>query len=195
MGAIVHNLNMSYWLKDYSAETIVEYEQNKEKYSACIDGHYWLEVNGKPLPETFPKNTKKFEVCNAEIFYKPADETTQKIAIEIMYRSNEAYYNVKRDTPLFQKFISSRKFEENACLFTVLKLQQKYPNGKIVFGSVGFKYPNGVNKKTAFCNRLPKNAVWWIYGCGNFKKITDFRKPYEYHEIFCGVEDYFTIEE
>jgi len=146
--------------------------------SYCIDGHYWIEVDGKIVDDDIwwydCEDGEKFIICGAYRYYKPAPETTQKIAIEMMYKGNEARLNTKRDTDLFKKLVSMYIFEPRKCSKNCLMILQKYPKGKIVFGSCGYKYPNGINRETTFCNSIPKNGVWWIYGYGKHSVIKDF---------------------
>lgn len=143
-----------------------------------LDGHYWVEVDGKVVNDNgdwfINNNKKKFEICGAYKYYKPADEKTQKIAIEIMYRLNEKLYDAKRDDILFEMIILGRDIEPLQCVFNCLIILNQYPNGKIIFGSAGYKYPKGINYETSFCNRMPVNGVWWIFGFGNFKVYNDY---------------------
>lgn len=173
---IVISGNHYYFLDNYSFENMEIHRKNCSKIGKkVLDGHFWVEVDGKIVEDSvwMPIHEDKFKICNYQTFYKPASELTQKLAIEFMYKHNETYFNVKRDTEMFQKLISMTDIEPQRCITNCLIILQKYPTGKIVFGSCGYKYPNGIRRKTDFCDSLPKNAVWWMFGCGNYKVFKD----------------------
>jgi len=189
---IIHLPEYSFFLEKNTQENIDIYEQNRAKLSgACIDGHFWVEKDDKIIDYTLttvPQN-KRFNICGAVIYYKPAPEITQKLAIDYMYKRNESFYNVKRDTEMFKELINIRDYKYGMCVYNVLKLLNEN-GGKIVFGSVGFKYPNGTNTPTSFTYYpLPKNAVYWIFGFGKFKIFKDFLQKHG-----AKVDEFITIE-
>lgn len=156
-----------------------------------IDGHYWVEVDGKIVEDDnwLGGLEERFEVGNFYKYYKPAPKETQKIAIEWMYKRNEEKVGLKRDDPMFDFYFDDFDIIPRKCHINCLIILKRNPTGKIVFGSCGYKYPNGIKKPTLFCNRLPKNAVWWIFGFGKHKVINDYMIKQDN-----GVNEYFTIE-
>ena len=177
------------WLNsDIEMEQRAEIDQreiNMDKNHFAILGHYWIEVNGEVVDDKrFVKKEKKFSIRSAVRYYKPAPEQTQKLAIEMMYRHNEFYYNVKRDTGIFQELVSMLKIQYRRCNFNCLSILQKYPTGKIVFGSFGYKYPKGIPK-----TNFPKNGVEWVFGLETHKTFNDYFVREKYHDVRTGTKE------
>jgi len=189
---IIRTPTYSFYLKNYSQKDMDEYQQSiATKYVSVIDGHFWIEKDGVIIddPVWLGDSVKKFQVFGAVKYYKPAPEITQKLVIEYMYKINETIYNVKRDNELFNQLVELRPYESCKCQFNVLKSLLKN-GGKIVFGCCGYKYPNGIKQKTSFCNGLPKNAVWWMFGFGKYSVFKDFfTKDGDEPEEFVTIEN------
>ena len=128
-----------------------------------IDGHFWIERDGK-IVDTYFKGydyVKKVNNLTGEMVYKEADDTTQKIMI-MMFRKSlaKAGFTIRRYVA-FKKLLGMNKPMEDDCYFNcLLELKE---GDMLKFGSMGW------NKKDG-------SGVWWEYGGEDWSGVSAFLK-------------------
>lgn len=127
-----------------------------------IDGHFWLERNGKVVDIEFKDYDyiKKVHNCKDGMVYKEADEMTQKIMIKIF---EKCLYSICKDRETFKAI--SKKAGVGAmfrCCFqnSMLAFQE---GDLLKFGSMGWNKRNG-------------SGVWWEFGGEDWKGVKAFLK-------------------
>jgi len=139
-----------------------------------INGHYWVERDGKIIDPYFP-NYNRFKAYynikrkNAKFVYVEATNPfTNRIALksldDILMRPFE-----DKEKALKLLDLCEYKNEPRCCQFN--SLMEQYRNGgEIKFGSVGMETDDG-------------KSIVWIYGSKNFDTIADFMSYDEYEKI------------
>lgn len=117
-----------------------------------IDGHYWVEKDGKIIDIDFPeyKFIKAMNGCKGKCQYKEAPMDVQKAFIKSI-KTEELENGMKLNIP--PRF--------NQCQYNAYRAQ-KLHGGRLVFGSMGWK--------------MKKGGVWWEYGGENWTKVAQFIK-------------------
>jgi hypothetical protein len=128
-----------------------------------IDGHFWIERDGK-IVDTYFKGydyVKKVNNLTGEMVYKEADDTTQKIMI-MMFRKSLAKAGMSEDEYVaLKKLLGMNKPAEDDCYFNcLLELKE---GDMLKFGSMGWNKKNG-------------SGVWWEYGGEDWSGVSAFLK-------------------
>jgi hypothetical protein len=107
-----------------------------------IDGHFWVERDGKIIDDDFKGHAyiKHVNKCSGDKVYKEADALTQKVMISMFNRelaNNGFDYQQFRDFSISMGFTEPR---ENSCFQnSVMRLK----DGDVLkFGSMGWKRNN-----------------------------------------------------
>jgi hypothetical protein len=138
---------------------------SKRKMGFCIDGHFWLEDKDGIIIEATPFENK-MPFTSSHKYYKKATPFIQKMVIEMTHRKYEEYYGYSRNSDEWLYMLADHKFVPHACFHNTLAyLNQTKGNYKLVFGYLG------VYHHTA-CH-LPKNSVYWIYGCPRYTTVNE----------------------
>lgn len=123
-----------------------------------IDGHFWVERDGSKIDTMF----KQYRVlCQArdctirDIKYIEAPVETQQIMFKILEKS------------IYHTLIDNRDYSGfGYCYLNAIREIRKN-GGRLVFGSLGFKYIN-------------KGGYFYEYGGENYKTVKDFMKTVRY---------------
>jgi hypothetical protein len=103
-----------------------------------IDGHFWVERDGKVIDPYFPEynKIKKFYNCSGDAIYLPADAITQQVIL----RKFEKLLTVKQAGICMKTMGIPRRV--NAC-YQNASLEIAENGGNIVFGSMGWRKGSG----------------------------------------------------
>ena len=133
-----------------------------------IDGHFWVERDGKIIDWDFEEycNVRKMWGCGKEKKYLPAPEITQKIMIGIFKKKMMEIFEINNWEDCVAEFyklsvIIGLKPTFDRCFQNCL-MEIHERGGELVFGSLGFKKPDG--------------SFHYEYGGENYLTIKDFRK-------------------
>jgi hypothetical protein len=142
---------------------------NKIIEMPSIDGHFWVVRDGKVIDWDFKQyeQVRKVWGCGKERTYLPAPEMTQKIMLGIYKKCIHSAFGVSQSweeiLAEFYSLSAMAKMVEpqfGRCFQNCLiEIHQR--GGEIVFGSLGFKKPNG--------------DYHYEYGGIEYKTIADFR--------------------
>lgn len=128
-----------------------------------IDGHFWVESNGKILDTNFPyyDMIKMCHNLKGEMMYKEADAFTQELML-IKFRKalNKVGLDEKEYLTL-KTAMHDGKAVMNECYYNSLLAMKE--GDRLVFGSLGWKKRDG-------------SGVWWEYGGEDWKGIKAFLK-------------------
>jgi hypothetical protein len=152
----------------------------------AIDGHFWIEasdgsiIEPSPMPDKKPFNLK-------DKYYKKASDNLQKLVIEIAYRKYEELYGFSRNSEAWCEFLDNHCYRFSGCFHNALKYLKDHPDGnKLVFGYFGVYHKVG--------GHYPKNTVYWIYGCSEYKSITNIFYKVE-NAKNARIDTYYTYED
>ena len=128
-----------------------------------IDGHFWVERNGKILDTHFPyyDMIKMYHGCCGEMMYHEADDFTQKLMITRFKRELNKVGLCEDDYLHLKSVIYDGKAVMNECYYISLLAMKE--GDRLVFGSLGWKKKDG-------------SGVWWEYGGKDYKGIKAFLK-------------------
>ena len=135
-----------------------------------IDGHFWVERDGEIIDWDFPEysNVRKSWGCGKEKKYLPAPEMTQKIMIGMFKKAfsspfpkNQSWEDIVSELYELSKSVGQLEPQYGLCYKNCfLEIHQR--GGKLVFGSLGFKKPDG--------------SFHYEYGGEDYLTIADFTK-------------------
>lgn len=137
-----------------------------------IDGHFWVERDGKVIDPHFTYYDKVCEVRNCDPqepkSYLPAPEITQTLMKGIYLKVLKNNFGDKSQEELFAEVrnITRLCMDLNPrpnCCFQNCVIEIAERGGTLVFGSMGFKYKN-------------KNGYFYEYGGENYTTIRQFVK-------------------
>ena len=125
-----------------------------------IDGHFWIERNGKIIDNDFKEYDyiKHQQNCGGEMKYKEADSQTQLIIIKIFKRSLSS---MGLDYDSFKKIMAGQSQKIYQCYQNCLLILQ---DGDVLkFGSMGWKKNNS-------------SKIWWEFGREDWVGAKSFLK-------------------
>jgi hypothetical protein len=142
---------------------------NKRIELPDIDGHFWIVRDGKIIDWDFPEyaQVRRMWGCGKEKTYLPAPEMTQKLMIGMFKKAFSSHFS---KTQTWEEILA--EFHGLCCLagavepqycrcFQNCLLEIHLRGGELVFGSLGFKRPDG--------------SFHYEYGGTEYKTIADFR--------------------
>ena len=125
-----------------------------------IDGHFWIERDGKIIDPIF----KEYEIMKNEFkavkfIYRPADELTQTLLTAVCLKQiNKEYYTlgdyVADNITIYKKIPHLGRCLQNALI------EQCENGGELVFGSFGVEKKDG--------------RQFWEYGGADYVGVKDF---------------------
>ena len=125
-----------------------------------IDGHFWIERNGKIIDSDFKEYDyiKHYHNCGGEMKYKEADSLTQLIIIKIFKRSLSS---MGFDYDTYKKISAGEPQKIYYCYQNCLLILQ---DGDVLkFGSMGWKKNNS-------------SKIWWLFGGEDWVGAKSFLK-------------------
>lgn len=144
---------------------------NKQIELPTIDGHFWVMRDGKIIDCDFPMpyaQVRKMWGCGKEKNYLPAPEMTQKLMIGMFKKAFSSNFS---KTQTWEEILT--EFHSLSCMVGAVEPQfgRCFQNclieihmrgGDLVFGSLGFKKPDG--------------SFHYEFGGTNYLTIKDFLK-------------------
>ena len=125
-------------------------QSNKSKMTSktynfpTIDGHFWVERDGKIIDDDFKTHAyiKNVNKCSGDKMYKEADALTQKVIISMFNRALASHGMTHQQFRDFSISVGFTEPRENSCFQnSVMRLK----DGDVLkFGSMGWKRNNSV---------------------------------------------------
>ena len=125
-----------------------------------IDGHFWIERNGKIIDIEFNEynDIKKYRGCKGGMVHKEADDMTQAVMIKIY---DKCLTSVGLNMAKFKAFSVRKGIKPQFQMCYQNCLLEMKEGDVLKFGSMGWKRSDG---------------VWWEYGGENYKGVKSFIK-------------------
>jgi hypothetical protein len=128
----------------------------------CVDGHFWIERDGKIIDPHFPEQDDIMRVHRGVKFvYKPADEMTCTMITVMHYRIiEEGGYENLGDFLIDYQMITGEEPRQGYCFFNAMMVQEEGDN--LIFGSWGVERADGTK--------------FWEYGGEDWTGVKAFIK-------------------